>query len=73
MKVEQLEKLIQAIRESNNSPVQKMSCLTCGFCEIHKPGLKGYCRYHAITIHGGFGGVRESVCFNYRPLEEKQC
>lgn len=69
MKVEQFERLIQAIREFNNSPVQKMSCLTCGFCDIHKPGLKGYCRYHAIIIHGGFEGVSKSVCFNYRPLE----
>ena len=72
MKEELIERLIEVIREANLSPIQRASCLTCDLCDVENPSLKGYCRHHKKYIYNGFKGVQEGICFEYRPLMEKE-
>lgn len=64
----QLDSLEQVIRESNLSPVQRMSCFVCDYCDVYKTvPLRFHCRLHDCDLMDAHDGV----CFQFRPLSYK--
>lgn len=68
MTKEQLNEIKEVIRESNLSPVQRMRCFVCDYCDVYKTvPIRAHCRLHNYDLMDAHDGV----CFQFRPLRNK--